>query len=633
MAVTAVAALATIATAKTGMRIFFNDGTRTTIESSEIDHVEFYDDFEDTTLDEVMGSMDGIVKLDKSMIGESIWEEGFVSSDSFILTTGIGNEFKKVRSFAEHDSETPEGTAGDETENTIPCIAVMDAGKTNVFYLFLDEFGDPSQLVAGTNTLFFNFLNDEVLELTLSNGAGLSYIGTVHVDREALKAAMAASDFSFLFQARLAVVVALLENAAIPAEFQEAVGFFKTITKLEMAKDQTATLETLIENGLLNDSGVADFVEDTTEKVIEIISEVKYSIVLWTGKASFKVGGTSCTLSGTIHCASDNYNELGTYGIVCDTDPENLYVDKAEYVGTAVQKDNSFDVDFRGLKAKTQYYYRAFYKFNDPENHGNLVFKYGDTDAEIGYDTVTKDFITGDNRLEVDVVMCIDVTGSMSDIIHTVKQNAMSFYDAFNDKCLANGIELDGLNNKVIAFQDINEDGDRWWMESPFYSLPEEKESFDNFVSVLYADGGGDTPESGLEALMGAFSALEEAVDDGYHRQVVILWTDAPYLADINYTEYTVPQVLDKWNSLSSGRRLILFAPSGNYEDNGGAWDMFDGEKNIIHSTNLYGSFSDFDFILDSIIEELIGKGSNPEGAVRRAAKSNGIRIIAKPNK
>lgn len=629
MAITTLIALTSIVMAKTGMRIFYKDGTQTTIESSEIEHIEFYDDFQDITLDEVMANMDGIVKLEKTMIGESIWDEGYVSTDSFILTTGIGNEYRRTKKYTEESSES--GTL--ELTATLPCIAVMNATKTCLFYLFLDEFGDPTQLVAGNNTLFFNFLNDEVLELTLSNGSELSYITTVHTDREALNNAIAEANFSFLFQARLAVVVALLENADIPDQFKQAVNFFQTIARLEMAKDQTATLDTLIENGLLNDRGVADFVEETTEKVVEIITEVKYSIVLWTGKASFKVGGTSCTLSGTIHCASNTFDELGTYGIVCDTNPDNLYIDKAEYVGTAIQRDNSFDVDFRGLKANTQYYYRAFYKFNDPDNHGELVFKYGDMNAEIGYDTVTKDFITGDNRLEVDVVMCIDVTGSMSGIINTVKSNAMSFYDAFNNKCVDNGIELDGLNNKVIAFQDINVDGDRWWKESPFFTLPEEKESFNVFVSSLYADGGGDTAESGLEALMGAFKSLEEAIDDGYHRQVVILWTDAPFLNDSSYTEHTVDQILEKWNSLSSGRRLILFAPSGNYESNGGDWDVFDGEKNIIHSTNLSGSFYDFDYILDSIIEELIGKGdSSTTPILKPAVKTDLIQIKTTPN-
>lgn len=622
--------------AKTGIKIYDLEGNVTNIAAETIDHIEFYESDADP-LEEAMSNMDGIVKLDKEMLGETeVWDEGFVSSEGFILTTGIGNEFAKMKRYAEalEDAEGDEPAEGDKVEETPPCIGVMSTDKTTLFYLFLDEYGDPTQLICGNNILYFNFLNDEVLELTLSvNGSELEYVTAIHVDRAALNEALSNQDFSFLFQARLATVVFLLENADVPAPFDLAVQFFTAICKLQMASDQGATLEDLIENGLLGETGLAEAVEDLTEQFIEAVTDVKYSIVIWTGKATFKVGGTSCTLSGTIHCASDAIDEYGVYGIVCDTDPEKLTIEEAEYVGTAIQQDNNFDVDFRGLQALTKYYYRAYYKFNS-EDHGPLMFKYGEPDAQIAYDTVTKDFETGENRLEVDVVMCIDVTGSMSDIIRTVKNNAMSFYDSFNEKCIDNGIELDGLNNKVIAFQDINVDGSRWWKESDFYSLPDQKEDFDGFVSSLAADGGGDTPESGLEALMGAFKALEDAVDDGYHRQVVILWTDAPFLTGSYYTELDVQTVLDKWDSLSSGRRLILFAPNGTYGcSNGGDWSVFDGHKNIIHSTSITASFRDFDYILDSIIEELIGKGGEYSAPARKQKSGvDYIEIVPRAN-
>ena len=240
-----------------------------------------------------------------------------------------------------------------------------------------------------------------------------------------------------------------------------------------------------------------------------------------------------------------------------------------------------------------------------------------------------KEFTTGDNILTVDVVMCIDVTGSMSGIINTVKDNAMSFYDAFNQKCVDNGIELSGLNNTVIAFQDKNVDGDRWWMQSEKYQLPEQRDLFDAFVSDLYADGGGDAPESGLEALDGAFDLLTDAIDDGYHRQVVILWTDAPFLKTSDYTDLNVEDLEKKWNTLSSGRRLILFAPSYDYGSNGGNWAELDGWKNLIHSTEIQSSFYDFDYVLDNIIGELIGRGSS--AAPARASRP-GTPIVVRPN-
>lgn len=607
--------------AKTGVKIFDREGNITFVPSEEIDHLEFVNDYDGTEtsgseLEEAIADLDGIVKLDSEMLGESVWNEGYVTTEGFVFSSGIGNELRVMKERAAEESET------------VPCIGVMSKDKKDLFFLFIDEYGDPSQLVVGNNVLYFHFLGDDVLELTQSaNGSEPKYVTAVHVDREAMRQTLSEGDYSFLFQTRLATVVLLLENAELPEAFNLPLAVFKTIVNLKMAKNQEATLEDLVESGLLDNKGLATFVEEVTEQFIEAVTDVRYAIVLWTGKATFKVGGTSCTLSGTIHCASPSFNELGEYGIVCDQNPDNLIWGQAEYTERGYQENGSFDVDIRGLKANTKYYYRAYYKFNDSD-HGDLMFKYGEPEDNIYYDTVTKEFETGDNKLEVDVVMCIDVTGSMYNIISTVKKNALSFYDALNDKCVMNGITLTGLNNKVIAFQDINVDGSRWWAESPYYSLPSEKEEFGNFVNALYADGGGDTPESGLEALMGAFQALEDAVDDGFHRQIVILWTDAPYLIGDSYTEYTSDMVLEKWNTLSSGRRLILFAPGDDtYHDyNGGHWSVFDGTKNIIHSTKLSSSFNDFDYILDSIVEEMIGKGESS------SADSDKARKLSNPN-
>lgn len=569
-------------------------------------------------LEQTVSGMQGMVSLDPSTLGD--WDEGYVCADGYVLAKGLTSEAEMHKAMSR---------AGKDVEDT-PCISYMPADGSLVVHVFFAEDGLPSQIVAGGATLMFNFLSDTVLELVLSTDTDYSYQTTVTYDREALLQAISNRDFTFFFQTRLAAIVELLRNAAIPEQFASIVSSFSSICDRVLAEDPEATLEDLVNSGLVDESGKATFVDNVTESFKDVVVTVHYAIALWTGKASFKVGGTSCTLSGTIHCASEDFNTYGTYGIVCDTDPAKLFTENAEYSGTGYQEGISthFDVDFRGLKANTTYYYRAYYAFNTSD-HGSLSFKYGDPDAEIAYDSVIKEFTTGDNILTVDVVMCIDVTGSMSGIINTVKDNAMSFYDAFNQKCVDNGIELSGLNNTVIAFQDKNVDGDRWWMQSEKYQLPEQRDLFDAFVSDLYADGGGDAPESGLEALDGAFDLLTDAIDDGYHRQVVILWTDAPFLKTSDYTDLNVEDLEKKWNTLSSGRRLILFAPSYDYGSNGGNWAELDGWKNLIHSTEIQSSFYDFDYVLDNIIGELIGRGSS--AAPARASRP-GTPIVVRPN-
>ena len=59
-----------------------------------------------------------------------------------------------------------------------------------------------------------------------------------------------------------------------------------------------------------------------------------------------------------------------------------------------------------------------------------------------------------------------------------------------------------------------------------FFILPDEKQDFYNFVSKIKAGGGGDEPESGLEAL--ALALRSNFVKDGdKKRHVIVLFTDA----------------------------------------------------------------------------------------------------------
>ncbi len=206
------------------------------------------------------------------------------------------------------------------------------------------------------------------------------------------------------------------------------------------------------------------------------------------------------------------------------------------------------------------------------------------------------------HTLSVDVVMCIDVTGSMSDVIGTVKNNAIAFYDQFKACCSNQGIELRALTTQVIGFRDKNEDAS-WLEKSATFTLPDQATAFETFVNSLRANGGGDTPESGLEALQAAFNKSDWGVDDGHHRQVVILWTDAPYLIG-TYASVTLDELASKWNTLPSGRRLVLFAPNGTC-DHGGNWNALDSWVNVMHETNISKGFNDFQYILKAIIGEL----------------------------
>lgn len=525
-------------------------------------------------------------KIVKTTEGIGEWEEAYITPQGYYLY--------RSETGSENISRT------EEKEEGYACLSFMSVTEDNKLNLFLSKTdGLPVQAVSDEGTLYFSYPNDSILELIYNNGNEMVMQDSIPYSLNEMKNMVASYQYSDHLQEILFYFIHLVEghsnlpnvNAIIEAFNKTILLHIETssdLTDLELKKDE---------------DGIYNFAAEITGEYEITIKEVYSILTIWTGKASFKVGGTSCTLSGTIWCPSSIFNEYGEYGIVCDKDPNKLTLEDAEYKGTGIQTDKSYEVDFRGLKANTTYYYRAYYKFNTP-NHGSLKFADTTIDkGEIGYDSVTKEFTTGDNRLNVDVVMCMDVTGSMGGLIYTVKSNALSFYDIFNKACITNGIELSSLKTQVIAFRDSLEDGNRWLETSDIYTMPDQREEFNSFVEGLYADGGGDTPESGLEALHKAFSKTDWGVDDGYHRQVVILWTDAPYL-----TTWSLENLETQWNNMPSGRRLVLFAPNGLSGSNSGSWENLDSWKNVMHITNTAEGFENIDYVIEAIIGELTGK-------------------------
>ena len=502
------------------------------------------------------------------------------------------------------------------TANKYSSITYMPSDGSDMVSLIATKADNiPTQMVTKSGIVYFSFPNDSILELLYDDGKTVTMLDSIAYSKENLNSLIAGNNGD-AFKATLSAAASLLKKNTTRSSSGEAITDAYGNVFEEVSGEPYVQDDELVGGITTSESGNYEFTETIEEWYDDEIGEyVCNTLSLWTGKATYKVGGSSCTLSGTIWCPSNVYNIYGTYGIICDEEQSKLTVGNAEYEGTGFQseEDLSYSVDFRGFKPNTTYYYKAYYKFNSSD-HGNIAPKYGSPTDQVIYDTTVKSFKTGDNALTVDVVMCIDVTGSMSDIIGTVKRNAIGFYDSFNSCCEEEGIQLTGLNAQVIAYRDKNEDSN-WLQTSGTYSLPDQRSAFNSFVNGLNADGGGDTPESGLEALQTAFSKTDWGADDGYHRQVVILWTDAPYLIG-SYSNVSLSSLASQWNSMPSGRRLILFAPYGTDGSNSGSWGNLDGWTNLIHESDLYSGFNNFDYILKSIIGELTSK------AKTRAAKA-----------
>ncbi len=128
----------------------------------------------------------------------------------------------------------------------------------------------------------------------------------------------------------------------------------------------------------------------------------------------------------------------------------------------------------------------------------------------------------------VDVVLCIDATGSMSPIITEVKNNAMSLCDKFHEAMEENNKEVTELRVKVIAFRDF-EDAEPI-KESEFFVLPDQNAAFQAFVNGIEAIGGGDIPENALEAIAVAMKSDWTTKGGKKRRHAIMLFSDAPAL-------------------------------------------------------------------------------------------------------
>lgn len=177
----------------------------------------------------------------------------------------------------------------------------------------------------------------------------------------------------------------------------------------------------------------------------------------------------------------------------------------------------------------------------------------------------------------VDMALCIDITGSMRPVMDAVKRNALTFYADIAAALREKDKSIAKLRVRVIAYRDFYHDGEMALQASDFFTLPEDSEAFEHFVSDLNPDGGGDEPESGLEAL--ALAIKSDWTRAGQRqRHLIVVWTDAsahplervgilrpaayPPAMPANLNELT-----DLWAGQElyfSAKRLILYAPDSH---------------------------------------------------------------------
>ncbi|MFC5823400.1 vWA domain-containing protein [Nonomuraea insulae] len=227
----------------------------------------------------------------------------------------------------------------------------------------------------------------------------------------------------------------------------------------------------------------------------------------------------------------------------------------------------------------------------------------------------------GNLRYAVDIVLCVDVTESMAPVLDTVKKSALTFHERLNLVMSGKGKEISQLRLKVIAFRDFSDFAEDAIEETEFLVVPERAADFDRCVRELRASGGGDMPESGLEALVLAINAdWERGLDR--RRHVIVMFTDAPahpLHAPQAVTAHTYPRgiprdldgLFEQWGYARSqtavmenaAKRLVLFAPDAY------PWTEITEEWNMtLHFPSVAGqglAELELDEIIDTIANSL----------------------------
>lgn len=136
-----------------------------------------------------------------------------------------------------------------------------------------------------------------------------------------------------------------------------------------------------------------------------------------------------------------------------------------------------------------------------------------------------------------DIVFLIDATGSMAPAIRDLKLNIKNFFKSLATASANGEAIVKDWRARVIGYRDVMADGSDWYVDNEFVrDVSKIEDQLDN----LKADGGGDEPESLLDALykiakfgsMPKCAQVEDATKWRYRSEaarIVVIFTDASF--------------------------------------------------------------------------------------------------------
>ena len=173
-----------------------------------------------------------------------------------------------------------------------------------------------------------------------------------------------------------------------------------------------------------------------------------------------------------------------------------------------------------------------------------------------------------------DVVFLIDVSGSMAPIIDALRKNIEAFVDSLSTGDANNAAPVRDWRGKVVGYRDIeaaHAEGMEWFEDNPFVR---DTSALKTQLAALRAQGGGDEPESLLDALYKVASmeatakgAQSEDANKWRYRsdaaRVVVVFTDASFKETMSLPEAKGGALQDVANMVMANRIILsLFAPN-----------------------------------------------------------------------
>lgn len=173
-----------------------------------------------------------------------------------------------------------------------------------------------------------------------------------------------------------------------------------------------------------------------------------------------------------------------------------------------------------------------------------------------------------------DIVFLIDVSGSMAPVIDALRRNIEVFIDSLSAGDANNAAPVKDWRGKVVGYRDIEHsavDGTEWLVDAPFVR---DAVALKAQLAALRAEGGGDEPESLLDALytiatMPASPKGAQAEDPGQWRyrseaaRVIVVFTDASFKETMSVPTAKGGSLQDVANVVMANRIILsLFAPN-----------------------------------------------------------------------